>query len=440
MNRFKNSYCNTNSIKTLWELTQFPRQFYKTHLFSLRIDSARTCSRASRERQLKRRLTMMEQSRAGFLLGALLLVLMAVGIKPIFAAQPSGVGNISKMDQILERLERIEANMDAPSTSATFCISQGRGLELGADWAGELKWEGEIGAGWAEVGDVKITAAPSLPVVLKAGRFPLFVPIPLPTEVSIGVQGGLGRIMDICIDVPITLSPEDEARLAAIAIDINAKTGDGVLEKGKFQRRAGRILNYAALRVPGNQRSLLAAANNSSVSATDADAEIEFDRADNAIANLLDNGLGQATEGLDVFKDTNIKELLATLEVPVGVKSFMDDPELHLFDSLPDLSGGIRNLTCLDLGVTAEMRSRSVNNRRGRLNSLCDRLENLPSFDRAIQAAELGSEIAEDIVDGISEVMANTIDGVSDTRADAKARFCGSTVGLRRAFNRYCGR
>ncbi|MDH5514869.1 MAG: hypothetical protein OEY45_06885 [Gammaproteobacteria bacterium] len=378
------------------------------------------------------------------LLGAVCACLAVASFNANAKAPENGREN-GAMYQLLDRLQIIEAKLDSvqeeldapptPSTSATFCISQGRGLELGADWAGELKLELEGGLGWAEVGDVKITVSPSMPVVVPIGLPPFAIPIPLPTEAKIGVKGGIGRVMDICIDVPITLSPEDETRLTEIAKDINAKTGNSFIEKGKFQRRAGRILNYAAVRVPGNQRTLMMAADPISANLTDADAEIEFDRADNAVANIMDNGLGTVTEGLDVFNDTDIRELLATLEVPVGVKNFMEGPEIHLFDGLPDLSGGVRNLLCNELGVTARMREN-----RPRLDSLCNRLENLPSFERAIQALELGSEITEDIIEGVRQVMANTISGVADTTAEAKARFCASDPGQRRVFNVYCGR
>ena len=345
-----------------------------------------------------------------------------------------------KLDRILERLDAIESKLNEPpsaTTSATFCISQGRGLELGADWAGEMKLEFEGGLGWAQVGDVKITASPSLPVVVPIGIPPFAVPLPVPTEAKIGVKGGIGRMMDICIDIPITLSPDDEARLADIAFDINAKTGNAFPDKGKFQRRAGRILNYAAVRVPGNQRSIMASVDPAAVGTTDADAEIEFDRADLAIDNLMDNGLGAISgrEGLMVFQDGNVRELLATLSVPAGVRTFMDAPRNHIFDGLPDLSGGIRNLTCDELGVSTAMRSD-----RMRLDGLCNRLESLPTFERAHNAVELGSEITEDIIDAIQQILANTIQGTQDTTEAAKARFCASAVGQRRAFNQYCGR
>ena len=55
-------------------------------------------------------------------------------------------GTQNRFDEILERLARIEAQLeDAPSASATFCISQGQGLELKGKFAAEAarKWTWE---------------------------------------------------------------------------------------------------------------------------------------------------------------------------------------------------------------------------------------------------------------------------------------------------------
>ena len=263
---------------------------------------------------------------------------------------------------------------DAPSTSATFCISQGRALELGVGWAAELKGEVDGGIGWGLVAKLKLVAAPSFPLVLSPPPIPPLLPVlvPVPTEAGIGFAGGIGRGLDICIELPLELSPEDQKLLEEVARDINEPPDGGVGQKGKFQRRARRILNYAALRVQGGAAL--------------------FDRADAAADKLLDNGLfhlpstgKELSEGLDVFqKEENIVELLATLDIPVEVRNFMANPE-QVFDGLPNLADGVDangdvangvDLTCADLGISSNLRARNAN-----LNSLCLQLEGPPSFE-----------------------------------------------------------
>lgn len=353
------------------------------------------------------------------------LSILTVAIKPAVAARPPDSGN-NKLDEILARLEKIEEKLDEPSTTATFCISQGRGLDLGLKWAAELKATVDAGIGWPNVGWVNAKAQPSWPTVLPF----YYVPLPIPTEASLGVAGGRGRNLDICVEIPLTLSPEDQSRLEAIARDMNAagNTGDGVGEKGKFQRRAGRIINYAAVRVRGNQ---LPVDSNAFVNVA-SDDELEFDRVDAAGENLLENGLGEVDEGLDVFRDGNVRDLLASLELPSEVRTFMDDPE-RIFEGLPDLAGGFEALTCDQLGISAGMRSR-----RPRLDNVCERIDELPDFDTVRDAFERIDGLTDETVDAIAELMAPLLSDVGETRENTKERFCNSRIGMRPAFDRYC--
>jgi len=355
-----------------------------------------------------------------------------VGFLQSYAAPPASAGNGGKLDQILERLTAIEERLDAPSTSATFCITQGRGVQLAADWGGGLKTEGDVGVGWTSA--LYVRGTPKLEV-------PLVMPVPpfvVPTNASIGFAGGLGRGTDICVDIPITLSPDDQARLDEIATDIN-QPQIGVLDKSKFQRRAGRVINYAAVRVPGRQRSFqlqsdMRLAGSLTTAQSAEDAEMEFDAADAAGDSLLDGGFQPMEEGLDVFRDGRIAGLLSAMEVPVGVRDFMTDPE-RMFDVLPDLRGGEGPIFCNDIGLSGGMRQRSQ-----RLDGLCSRLESLPAFNRVRNASDTIAELSDEVIDAIAEVMSPVLNNAGEAAGQTKSRFCASRVGQRPAFNRYCGR
>jgi hypothetical protein len=335
---------------------------------------------------------------------------------------------VTKLDLLLEKLETIEAKLgcdmtsflagncdeNPASASASFCISQGRAAELGLSYAIEAPTTWEGGLGWAEVGDFKATISPVHPTVLFA---PIGAPIPiavLPNSVGIDAGGSLGRGMDICVEIPIVLTREDTLRLEHLAIDMNTPS---VLATTKFQRRAGRILNYAEIRAAPNQI---------------------LDRADTAITNLLDNGWESPLDGdngFSVFRDSKVTELLAVMELPKGVPSILSAPE-QIFDTLPDVSQ-IDQLTCSDFGATGSVRAS-----RPRLDKLCTRLETLPSFDKVKDGLELLADIPDELIEAITEIMEPLLldSPIAENKATTRTRFCNTTAGQRRAFNRLCGR
>jgi hypothetical protein len=390
--------------------------------------STETQSHKYLERGWKMRITIKLVLFAGAMIGSLYLV----GSVQSNAQQRPNAGQGDKLDQILRRLHRIEEQLNAPSATATFCISQGRGMELAADWGGGVKVEGNLGVGWTSALYAK--GAPKL-------ELPILMPVPpfvLPSDAHIGFTGGLGRGTDICVDIPITLSPDDQTRLDQIALDINQPQSD-LFDKSKFQRRASRAINYAAVRVPGNQRTFaqqreMQLTGRLTTAQSDEEAESEFDRADASADSLLDGGFEPMQEGLDVFRDGRITELLSAMEVPVGVRDFMIDPE-RMFDALPDLRGGDGPIFCNDIGLSGAMRQRNA-----RLDGFCSRLEDLPTFDRVRNASDTIAELSDEVVDAIAQVMAPVLGNAGETADQTKSRFCASRVGQRPAFDRYCGR
>ena len=356
------------------------------------------------------------------------VLFLTISIAGASAAQPANVGQpASKLDEILRRLERIEQGLNEPSTTATFCFSQGLGLELGADWKVESKLGFDAGVGWEEVGKINATIAAGAPVPIiilnpiPVPPLPIFIPTPvaLPTEIGVGAKGALARGFDVCIELPVTLSPADKATLDRIATEINAKTGDNLLNKGKFQRRAGRLVDFADRKIPGNQGNPF---------------EDEFDISDNATESFL-SYLPEASEGMDVLRHQNIKDLLEVEAIPDRVGVFLEDPEIVL-DGLPDISDGPGHLTCADLGVTSGMRDR-----RPRVNKVCEELTDLPDFSVVRDASERVDQMSDEVVDAIAELLEPVL-GKRDaeSREQTKNRFCNSAVGMRKAFDRFCGR
>jgi hypothetical protein len=336
-----------------------------------------------------------------------------------------------RFDEIIERLTRIEAELDTPSASATFCISQGRGLDITGTWAAETGAEVNLGAGWPNVAWAKAVGQVKIPIVLPG------TPIPLPTELSLELGGEHGRNFDICVELPVELSPGDQAQLQAVSATMNdaANLGETFQTKGKFQKRAARAINYACRKVGGLLECPilpnlpLATFSQANV---EADAEQELDRADTASENLLEGGFGAVEEGLQAFNEGNVSELLASLELPADVRSVMSDPE-RIFEGLPDLSAGVPN--CESLRITAGMRAR-----RPVLDRLCAELSGLPD-DRVVKGAfDKIHELSDEVVDAIAEIVRPLLSNAGEVSQNTRARFCSSIIGQRPVFNRYCGR
>jgi len=357
-------------------------------------------------------------------LGAFLLSSLAVASGPTQPVhRPDEPHFKDRLDEILERLESVEKMLEdpEPTATATFCVNQELKVGLEGDLAAELKAEVDGGIGWAEVASVKLVASPSWPIVL-----PIILPtlpglppvilgaVPIPTEVKVGLGGGMGRATNLCIDIPVKLTSDDKERLLELAQDINVSPLG--LEKSKFQRRGGRLVNYAARQVPGIQASQ--------------EAEEAFDRADEAFRSLMDDGLKESDDGLGVFRDSNIREFMSTIDMPINVRSLMSDPE-QLFDGLPETRDGFDGLDCNSLGVSPAIQARP------RMQDICEQLDSLPRFDKLRDAL---AGLPDEIVDAIAENVSFFVDDVEENRNEKKMRFCNTSIGQRKVFDKYCGR
>jgi hypothetical protein len=262
------------------------------------------------------------------------------------------------------------------------------------------------------------------------------IPLPIPTEAALQLAGGRGRNFDVCVDIPLRLSEADQDLLKQIALVMNDESnlGDGTfLSKGKLQKRGARVVNFACRKVAGILNCPLLpnltrnAADPLQGNAQDDD---ELERADSAAESLLDGGFGAVQEGLDAFRDGNVSELLASLELPAGVRSHLQDPE-RIFAGLPDLSE--LRVSCDQLQITASMRGRLP-----RLDRLCATLEDLPDFGVVKSAFNTIDGLSDELVDAIAELIRPLL--VGEAPEATKSRFCSSIIGQRRVFDRYCGR
>ena len=258
----------------------------------------------------------------------------------------NGLGATECMLMKLDRIERklgcpLEDYLDATcpyspaDTTATFCISQGREGGIGADWGVIPYMEGELGAGWPNVGWGKLTAKVENPLFIPK------TPIPIPTNLSIGGSASLGRNFDICIEVPLAAAEHaaginsipDAEVIDRIVRQINEPPTDGRASRSKFQRRLGRLANYAIFRVPGTNRFGAAVAQENTgelARIMSDDGESEFDSVEQSLDQLMSGDWEIPENGGPLGKSPVVDELRTVLEVPDPVQQLIDDPDIIL--------------------------------------------------------------------------------------------------------------
>jgi hypothetical protein len=314
---------------------------------------------------------------------------------------------LDNLDQINKKLDAIQKQLGCPiddyingkctdnpaQMSVTYCISQGRQGELAGKYAIEPKAKIEGGARWdiAALGDIDGELDFPLALVLP----PPSIPIPLPTELSVGGSASHGRNFDICVQVPMRVPGGVDNMLEYIVKGINPP--DGVPDT-KYQRRMVRLLQYAQLRVPPPPS---AATTKSAVANAD---DNDFDILDDAMERFSAGQFQRPDGPLGVLKDPIIQDLRSTLEVPEPVQLVLDDPDV-LFESLPAFSTANPGQLCSTLGLSG-----SIANRSPAVAGLCGLLGGVPTFEVASTAFSTVHDIHSLLMDLPDEV----IFGVSD--------------------------
>lgn len=362
-------------------------------------------------------------------IGATVIALFSLSPYSVSKSRDNTQQGGNKLDQIIARLDRIEKVVGCPvdefvdgsckdnnpvATTVSFCISQGRGLEIAGGWNAAFKGSLEGGARWDVVplGDVK--ASLEFPVPVPLGP----VAIPLPTEASIGGAAGIGRGLDICIDVPLEAADADASRLADLVKGMNAPPR--VFDRTKFQRRLLRAIRFAERRTPPPASTMTVAA--------DFDGN-EFDRLDNAVERFMAGEFGAGiNEPFDILKGPIVTDLRSSLDIPAPIENFLADP-YEIFGQLPRFSDVAEDpaVVCGRLGLDGPIISQRFPN----IAANCERLSNLPSFDRTSTAFEtvhrindLITNLPDEIIIGVSDILPDPINNKIPQARDENFQFC----------------
>jgi hypothetical protein len=260
------------------------------------------------------------------------------------------------------------------SASATYCIAQERGGEIGGEYAIGLNTDIDVGAGWPNVVWGKVTAKMETPV-------PSPIAIPYPSQVAASGSISLGRGLEICVDIPIGvigLEPDQVAQIHDLVRGVN----EG---QGTYSRRTGRLLNYAARRTP------VAVANKArdSVSAKPAteDADDAFDIADAAIDKLIEGDFQPVAHGPQMFTDPVFMDLISALDVPTPAMETILDPE-RLFESMTVIGQSNIADACTSMGISQAARDRSP-----ALANQCARFGIYPNINNALNSLDFIADV-----------------------------------------------
>lgn len=260
---------------------------------------------------------------------------------------------------------------DGVSTASSYCINQGRSGQLGGGFKLEPEGRTELGGGWPNAIWGKITGHIKFPVAI--GN------IPLPNEITAGGNVSLGRGLNICVGIPFTAL--DTAQVAQIHDLVR-----GVNEtEGKYYRRTGRVINYAARRTPIAEAGL--AANDYHAKPYFEDADDSFDIADAAMESLIDGNFQVGGNGALLFSDPVFQDLIASLEVPLPAVDTINDPE-RIFEMFKTIGQSNIATTCDVMGITAGSRARSP-----ALDNQCARFGLYPNINNSLNALDFVADV-----------------------------------------------
>lgn len=257
------------------------------------------------------------------------------------------------------------------STASSYCINQGRSGQLGGVYKLEPEIRTELGGGWPNAIWGKITGHIKFPVAVG--------PVPLPNEVSAGGAMSLGRGLNICVGIPFeALDAGQVAQIHDLVRGVNEN-------QGKYYRRTGRVINYAARRTPIAQANIAASDNFSKPYFEDADDS--FDIADAAIESLINGDFQAGGNGPLLFSDPIFTDLAASLDLPLPAIDTINDPE-RIFGALQTIGQSNIATTCDVMGITAGSRARSP-----ALANQCDRFGLYPNINNSLNAMDFIADV-----------------------------------------------
>ena len=285
---------------------------------------------------------------------------------------------------------------DGVSTATTYCINQGRAGQLGGAFKIEPDGVAELGGGWPNAIWGKITANVKFPPAVTVGP----VPIPIPNEITAGGAVSLGRGLNICVGIPVNaLDAGQMDQIHDLVRGVN-ETG------GKYNRRTGRVINYAARRTPIAEATLTASDYSSKPYFEDDDDS--FDIADAAIESLIDGEFLGSGRGAMMFSDPVFLDLAASLDVPVPMLDTIQDPE-RVFDIFQTIGQSNIASTCDVMGISAGSRARSP-----ALANQCARFSLYPNINNALNSLDFVVDVRSRVnsmytASGLRNFMCNNI-------------------------------
>jgi hypothetical protein len=278
--------------------------------------------------------------------------------------------------------------------------------ELPVKWRTEVEGKAEGGVAWTSGPDGKII----LNVKMPAG--------PVPTDFGLDVKTGAAIKADVCVDIPIQLI--GGGTFATQSLQTRSLTEE---EFDVFQSK----LEEASVAImPAIVERL-----NTGLPSGDR-IRTGFD----AIASIAD---GDFDLRGGVFADRNgngpLVDVIGSLPVPKLLRMAIANPaELSQYLPTPQrgktLQERVSMLCDPDSGMLIT-RSPLV---AAQVDDMCMFLNGVPQFD---VLAEL---TVDDVVDGVKALLGPLLADAGETAEETRQRFCATTIGQRRVFDRLCGR
>ena len=278
--------------------------------------------------------------------------------------------------------------------------------ELPIKWRTEIEGKAEGGAAWTSGPDGKIIINMKMP----AG--------PVPTDFGLDLKTGGTIKADVCVDFPIQLI--GGGTFAAQPFQASSLTeGQFDALQMKLEEASTAIVPLILDRInadlPDGQRI-----------------RTGFD----AMASIADGDF-DLRNGIFTDKSGNgpLREVVRSLPVPALLRTAIENPG-EFTQYLPSPQRGltlqerVARLCDPDSGMIITRSPLFA----GQIDDTCQFLTGVPQFD---QLAELN---VDDIVDGVTQLIQTLLSAIGETATETKNRFCGTAVGMRRIFNRLCGR
>lgn len=244
----------------------------------------------------------------------------------------------------------------------SICGNLGGEVAIGGQYALSSATSVEAGVGWADGPDVSLAIGASMPVVV----FPVpYVPVVLPSEVSVGAGGSIGLGMDTCfegIKIPIG---KDIDRNRVIALLNKLEMGAGQIQSTLLD----------AIDKTFNSNAVATA-----LVAKDSFASLEFSDKD----------------PLALFTSPEVSQLVSLIPVGDNMTTLLTDPG----SMVPELNPLKPDGLCTSIDATSVL--------GGKIEKICTFVNGLPS-DKLVMGAFKTIKDVKDIVVDIPVKVKNTI-------------------------------